>query len=150
LERNSAFLPRQLTIQLRMHQMVILAWWFLDYAICLASGVRYLVCHLTFNRFIAEINLPADLYEHQPLWGCGNQDLHYPVSTPECVLQSLIQLFPDVFDLGTCPFTGPAGWRHTMLCCPSLWSCTFSPWPLPFRTLCFSWWQICWSPRVSC
>ncbi|KAM0891439.1 hypothetical protein ACQ4PT_026404 [Festuca glaucescens] len=24
-----------------------------------------------------EINLPADLYEHQPLWGCGDQGLHY-------------------------------------------------------------------------
>ncbi|KAM0906921.1 hypothetical protein ACQ4PT_016458 [Festuca glaucescens] len=24
-----------------------------------------------------EINLPADLYEHQPLWGCGGQGLHY-------------------------------------------------------------------------
>uniref|UniRef100_A0ACD5TWX7 Uncharacterized protein n=1 Tax=Avena sativa TaxID=4498 RepID=A0ACD5TWX7_AVESA len=24
-----------------------------------------------------ELNLPADLYEHQPLWGCADQDLHY-------------------------------------------------------------------------
>lgn len=36
-----------------------------------------------FILLVAGITLPAELYEHQAIWRCGDQDLHYLVSTAE-------------------------------------------------------------------